>query len=279
MKKNPSKQIVILSAVIMSLCLSGYAKNPNTSVLASVEGENITLTDLQDRIKAFPPQYASELEKKETKAKILDQMIDEKILLVAAKKQGLNKTDEFKKRVQNAQDQLLLNAYVQTSIEISPVSDEEVKAYFTNNPQQFQELETRSAHHILVKTEDEAKEITQKIKAGADFEKLAKEKSTDPSAASNFGNLGSISKGQMVPEFEKAVFSAKKGDAPSIVKTQFGYHVVRLDDINVRAKLEFETIKDQIKESLSSEKRRATLSNTLEALKKNYRIKKDLSKI
>ncbi len=276
------KSVLTISAVMLGLSVSTAvfaAASPKT-ILATVGNENITVADLDERIKSFPQEYAATFQQKEAKVRLLDQIIDEKILLAAAKKKGISKTEEFKKQIDNAQNQILFAIYIRDNIDKNVnVTDEELKQFFDKNPQQFQEVEQRRAKHILVKTEEEAKAIQAQLKAGADFAQLAKDKSIDPSAKTNSGDLGWFSKGQMVPEFETEAFKLKKGELSGIVKTQFGFHIIKLDDINVRAKLEFEQVKTQIRDLLVNEKRRALTVQNIDDLKKSVKIKKDTAKI
>ena len=111
----------------------------------------------------------------------------------------------------------------------NPVTDEEIKEYFEDNKDQFAK---RDASHILVEDEETAKEIKEKLDNGEDFAKLAKEYSKDSANAENGGNLGTFSKGQMVKEFEDAVFSLKEGEISNPVKTQFGYHIIKLNKVS-----------------------------------------------
>ncbi len=127
------------------------------------------------------------------------------------------------------------------------VSDEEIKQYFEDNKDQFSK---RDASHILVEDEETAKEIKKKLDEGEDFAKLAKEYSKDSANAEKGGELGSFSKGQMVKEFEDAVFSLKEGDISGPVKTQFGYHIIKLNKIEES----LEDSKEQITKILADKK-------------------------
>ncbi len=268
--------VLLLAGTLGLVGFFGFGSKNN---VATVQGEAITIEDLDLRLKSFPPQFAAALQQKENKIKVLDQMIDEKVILVFADKEGYPKRKEFKQQLENAKNQLLLNMVVQEKVEkMATVSDEEVRRYYQGNPNQFQETEQRRARHILVKTEAEANAVLKTLKSGADFAKLAREKSVDPSAA-NGGDLGWFTKGQLVPQFEHAVFSMQKGRTSGIVKTQFGFHIIKLEDVMLRPRMDFDKVKGQIKEALLAEKKRKLTSDLLDKLKKEYKIKKDISKI
>ncbi len=268
---------VVLALSTLSLVgFLGFFEGKN---VAKVEGERISVEEFQTRLKSYPPQFASALTEKNNKVKILDQMIDEKILIVAAKKEGYSKSKDYTNQIDAAKNQLLLSMYVKDKIEKKVVvTDEDVRLFYQNNPKQFQEVEQRRARHILVKTEAEAMDVLRKLRAGMDFVTLAKQKSVDATAA-NGGDLGWFTRGQLVPEFEQAVFALQRGKVSDIVKTQFGYHVIRVEDMSIRPRLEYEAVKNQVKEALVAEKRRTVITKTIATLKKQYKIKKDISNI
>jgi peptidyl-prolyl cis-trans isomerase C len=270
-----------LALVVATALYSQALTAAPQDVLATIGTKTITVQDLENRIKAFPPQYAEALKSKDTREKLLDQMIDEQIVLNAAQKSGIDKSKNFKAQIDAARTQILVSTYLRESIEDKVlVSNDEVNEYYKNNPQQFQETELRRASHILVKTEDEAKAIQQSLRNGGDFAKIAKEKSIDTGSGANGGDLGFFRKGQMVPEFEKAAYDLKKDATSDIVKTQFGFHIIRLAEIQVRPKIELtDETKAQIKEALTNEKKRALLADRLEKLRKENKVKKDTSKL
>jgi len=130
------------------------------------------------------------------------------------------------------------------------VTDQEIKQYFESNFAEYGGQEEQvKARHILVATEEEALEVIKELKAGADFAELAKKKSTEPAAQTSGGDLGYFTRGQMVPAFEEAAFSQKVGQiSEKPVKTEFGYHVILVEDHKQAVKPDFEKAKDQVKE-------------------------------
>lgn len=142
---------------------------------------------------------------------------------------------------------LLMQKYHQEKVKEIEPKDEELKEYYEKNKEKFQ---TVSAAHILVKTEDEAKQIKAELDSGADFAELAKTKSQDPGSGQQGGDLGSFTKGQMVKEFEDKAFSMKEGEISEPVKTQFGYHIIKLN----KMQNDFESQKETIKAQLVQEK-------------------------
>jgi len=147
----------------------------------------------------------------------------------------------------------LHNAIFKASV-VDPVTEAEVKARYDKEIAASPPEEEVSARHILLKTEEEAKAVIVELDAGKDFAELAKEKSTGPSAAQG-GELGYFTKGRMVPEFEAVAFTLKAGEyAKEPVKTQFGWHVIKLEDRRETAPPEFDAISDQVRQLVMRER-------------------------
>ncbi|NDC82295.1 hypothetical protein EB093_01335 [bacterium] len=280
MKTLTSRSTLFVSALLVaSTSVTLTAATANKNILATVDGVTISSQELQARIDAAPAQYAEALKTKEVRSKLLDDMINEKLILNAAQKKGIERTPEYKKDLQLAQNQLALSTYVRQLIKANTVSDDEAKAYFDANAAQYGPTEFRAVSHILLANESDAVSINSQLKSGGVFSSLAREKSLDPSAVANGGNLGVFSKGQMLPEIDAIAFTLKKGDISGPIKSQFGYHIVKVEDIRVRPQIEFNTVKEQIREGLLAEKNRKTLAENIETLKKTSKIKKEESQI
>ena len=153
------------------------------------------------------------------------------------------------------------------------VTDDEARKFFDENPDQFAGSETFNASHILVDTEEKAREIADKIKSGEiSFEDCAKENSSCPSGGQG-GNLGDFTRGQMVPEFDTAVFSMEVGEITKTpVKTQFGYHLINLTDKKEASEMPFEQIKDQLAQKVLTDKQQAAYASKLNQLKILYPV-------
>lgn len=142
---------------------------------------------------------------------------------------------------------LLMQKYQEKMLKDLEPKEDEIKAYYDKNKDQFKTVE---ASHILVETQEEADAVKKELDGGADFAALAKEKSKDPQSAQNGGSLGAFSKGQMVKEFDEKVFSMKPGEVSDPVKTQFGYHIIKLEKIND----DFESSKEAVKSQMIQER-------------------------
>jgi peptidyl-prolyl cis-trans isomerase C len=268
--------VVVCAALTFGFLGLGVKKD----AIATVGKTQITVQDLENRIKTFPAQYQEILSQKENKVKLLDQMIDEQLLIVSAEKEGVSKKEDFKRQIEDARRQLLLSIVIQDKIDSKvQVADDEVKNFYDSNKEQFSQQELRHAKHILVATPDQAKKLLASLKSGADFDELAKANSTDPSGK-NGGDLGWFGKGQLVPEFEQAVYALKSKDQLSdVVQTKFGYHIIKLLEVRDRPALSFDQVKEDLRTNLRNKKKQDATTAYLETLKKDIKITRDISKL
>jgi peptidyl-prolyl cis-trans isomerase C len=169
------------------------------------------------------------------------------VLLVsqAAEKQKVADSPEFKRREAFMRNKLLMGALLQSNAKAA-ASDEEMHKVYDDAVKPMGAEEEVRARHILVETEDEAKAIAQEIKGGADFAEVAKEKSKDPGSAKDGGDLGYFVKGNMVPEFADVAFKMYPGQVSNPVKSQFGWHIIKLEDKRSRQVPKFDDVKNQI---------------------------------
>ena len=151
------------------------------------------------------------------------------------------------------------------------VTDQEVKDYYTANKEMFKTEESESAKHILVDTLEKAEEVSEKIKNGMSFEEAANEYSSCPSKEQG-GNLGSFTRGRMVPEFEEAAFKLGVGVVSEPVKTQFGYHLIKVYDKKESAARPLEEVAPMIKSQLLQERQSFKYMQFTEGLKDKYKV-------
>ncbi|MBE6635629.1 MAG: hypothetical protein E7617_05460 [Ruminococcaceae bacterium] len=205
---------------------------------------------------------------------ILKQLIDSKLLLLDARKNLLEREDEFRAQLARLKDSLLVNYATEKIIDATPAAtDAEIEAFYNENPDKFAGDESVNASHILVDTEELALEIYAKIASGEiSFEEAAKLHSSCPSKE-NGGSLGDFTRGQMVPEFDKAVFSMTVGEITATpVKTQFGYHLIKLNSKNEAKPTPLAEVKDAIRSHLENEKQRAAYESKVTQLRILYPV-------
>ena len=242
-------------------------------VLATVGTITITNADV-DEFLATLGQRAQSYNNPEGRAMILKQLIDSKLLLLDAKRNLYEGEAEFRAQLAKLKDNLLTNYAAEKAIAAAAkVKDEDVINFYNENPEKFNSGEAVNASHILVSTEEEALAIYAKIASGeVTFEDAAKEHSSCPSKA-NGGSLGDFTKGQMVPEFDAAVFAMEVGEITKTpVKTQFGYHLIKLNSKTEATATPFEEVKDGIKAMLENEKQRTAYESKINQLKIMYPV-------
>ncbi|MFD0915058.1 peptidylprolyl isomerase [Pseudahrensia aquimaris] len=246
---SPFSRLLAAGVVVVSLAGSAFAQEDKP--VAKVGDRVITTSDLDEAVNRLGQQF-SNVPEEQRRARILDALIDFSVLAAEAEKSGVADTDAVKKTLEYLRIQALHNAYFSDKIRPS-VTEEQVKARYDEQVAAATPEQEVKARHILVKTEEEAKAIIAELDGGADFIELAKTKSTGPSGPQG-GDLGFFGKGRMVPEFEQAAFAMKAGEySKEPVKTQFGFHVLKVDEVRDVALPTFEQSKGQIEQLLLSE--------------------------
>ena len=237
-------------AVAVSFTAPAFAQED--AVVAKVGDMEIHQSELDLAIQNLDPQL-QQLPDEQKRVAALSGAIDVKLLAQGAVDEGIDETDDFQKRLDYIKDRELHNSYFRKHV-VDAVTEDEVKARYEKEVAALPKQEEVNARHILVKTEEEANEIIKQLEAGKDFAELAKEKSED-SNKSDGGDLGWFTKGRMVPEFEEAAFALKKGEyTKKPVKSQFGYHVIKLEDRRDVQPPAFEQVEPQVRQLVMRDK-------------------------
>ena len=235
-------------------------------ILASVGGINITEAEVNEAILSMGERGRSLMNPQGQKM-VLEQLINRKLLLAGARKELLEFDPEFKKQLALAKEELLTKFAINRAIENVKVTDEEAKKFYDENPDRFNAGESVNASHILVDSEEKAAEIRAEIESGSiTFAEAAKKYSSCPSKE-NGGELGTFGRGQMVKEFEDAAFSMNVGELSAPVKTQFGFHLILLNEKSESTVLSYDEIAPQLKEQLLSEKQQKAFASKINQLK------------
>jgi peptidyl-prolyl cis-trans isomerase C len=238
-----------------------------SDVVARVNGKAITEKDLEYATNDFAEQLARVPEPQRREA-VLNALVDLTLVAQAAEKEGLGKNPEFARRIDLLRTQALRSEFVREKV-APQATDEAVRKRFDDEIAKLDQPEEVKASHILVETEDEAKAIIEQLKGGGDFAAIAKEKSKDPGSAANGGDLGYFGKGSMVQEFEAAAFALEPGKfTETPVKSQFGYHIIRLDDRRKQPLPEFDAVKAQVQQLVMSD----TYTGLLQKMKADGKI-------
>lgn len=259
-----NKLIAVAALVALTgMVLPALAEDAKDPVIARIDGTEVTQSDLDLAIDNLDPQLA-QLPDDQKKLAALSTVIDAKLIAGKARAEKMEETPEFKSRLEFILDRELHNAFFKKHV-VDTITDADVKARYDKEVAALPPVEEVRARHILVKTEDEAKTIIKELGEGKDFAELAKAKSTDPNK-SDGGDLGFFKKGMMVPEFETAAFAMNKGDvSKEPVKTQFGFHVIKLEDKRNAPPPEFDQVKDQVRQIVLRDKYMELLKATKSA--------------
>jgi peptidyl-prolyl cis-trans isomerase C len=212
-------------------------------VLAKVNGAEIRQSDLTMAEEELAPSLA-QMDPATKDENVLSFLIDMKIVAKAAEDEKIADTDEFKKRLAFTRNRLLMDSLLAAKGKAA-TTDTEMKKVYEDASKQISGEQEVHARHILVETEDEAKAVKAELDKGADFAELAKKKSKDP-GASDGGDLGFFTKDQMVPEFSEVAFKLEPGKISDPVKSQFGWHIIKVEEKRNRKAPDFAQVKAQI---------------------------------
>ena len=277
--------VVVLLAALIPLGIPYY--QANSRPVATVDGQRIEKEELYEFMARQNGQQA------------LDSLVSQKIVELEAGKQNIGASDEeIQAELQSYYDyyggedafmqSLAASGYpldqirqdIAVTVKIKKllepriaISDEEMQAYFEENQADFAQEEQVQASHILVDTEEKASQIEQRLAGGEDFAQLAKENSTDTASASNGGDLGFFGRGAMMEEFEEAAFGMQVGQVSAPVKTDYGYHIIKVTGRKEAQAADFEQSRDKIRAALFEQKSQAEFSAWIEVMHQQHEIK------
>jgi peptidyl-prolyl cis-trans isomerase C len=237
--------VALLAGLLSLPALTGrsFAQEADP-VVARVNGADIRASDVaiaEEDLGASLGQQPEEAKRDSA----LSFLTDMTLIAKAAEAQNLANGDDFKRRLAYFRSKILMEMLLQRQAK-SSVTDEALRKLYDDATSQMKGEKEVRARHILVETEDEAKAILAELKKGGDFAEIAKQKSKDPSAAAEGGDLGYFTKDQMVPEFSEVAFKLEKGQLSDPVKSQFGWHIIKVEDKRDRPVPEFDKVKDQL---------------------------------
>jgi peptidyl-prolyl cis-trans isomerase C len=245
------------------------AAAPKDPVVATINGHPVHLSELEVAQQALPPQYRN-VPLQSVYPALLDRIIDSKLVVADGKKNKVEADPAFKKRMAFVEEQVIQDYWLQKEI-AKRITKEQMQQRYQEKLKSMPAEEEVRARHILVATEQEAKDLLAELKKGAAFDKLAREKSTDKASGAEGGDLGWFKRTDMVKEFADAAFNLKKGElSEAPVKTQFGFHVIKMEDRRKAPPPSFEEMSDHIRDELARE----TVSHFLDQLRANSKIEK-----
>jgi peptidyl-prolyl cis-trans isomerase C len=220
-------------------------------VVGRVNGEPILRSDVMREMDSMPPQFA-QFPVETLWPSLLDRVIDRKLIAAAANKDGLQKDPEYQARMKDLGDRVLEQMYLEKRME-KQITEAAMQKRYAEMIAKVPAVTRVHARHILVKTRDEAVDILRDLSKGGDFAAIAKAQSQDGSAQAG-GDLGWLTKDQVVGPFGDAAFTMKKGETSKApVQTQFGWHIIRIDDIQADYKPSYDEKREEIQEALMQE--------------------------
>ena len=259
-------RLILAAALSLSVALPAAADTHDSvdpgTVLATVNGQDITVGHLIALQARLPKEY-QELEDGALYAGMLDQLIDQTVIAQSLSADPETDTDRIRLMLANERTALLANLALE-QVATAPIEEDALKAAYDEAFAEVEPTPEFNASHILVETEEEAKAIIEALEGGADFAETAKEKSTGPSGPRG-GELGWFGAGQMVPEFEAAVMSLEPGAVSAPVQTQFGWHVVKLNETREKGAPTLEEVRPQIEDQIRQKRVQEHLGGLREA--------------
>ncbi len=242
-------------------------------VIIKAGSSKLTKQDLQEDLKSFPPQTKAFLSSPEGLNRLKDELIKREVLYEEAKKKGLAKSEDFKKRMEEFKKITLINMLLEQELKAvqQDVTEKEAREYYDKHKDEFIKPTERRLSQIVVKNEDEAKKVYEKIDKGEEFEKIAKELSTDEKTKASGGDLGFFKKGQLNQQIENAVFSLRKGQVSMPLTYKGELYIFKVTDVK-GTPVEFDQIKSQLIEQLKAKKQQDWFNSYIEELKKKHKV-------
>ncbi|MBZ2174417.1 peptidylprolyl isomerase [Schnuerera sp. xch1] len=241
-------------------------------VLATINGKDITQQDVYAFLNQLPPQTAAQFNSSEGMKRLTNELVNQELLYLDAIENGLDKEEEFKEQLEKVRGNVLKQYAINKLMSGTTTSEEEMEEFYNTQQENFKVPEKVRASHILIDDEEKANSILSEINDGLSFGEAAKKYSTCPSKE-NGGDLGEFSRGKMVPEFENAAFDMKEGEISEPVKSQFGYHIIKVTGKKEPSISSFEEVKDQIEKHLVGLKQQEKYLNKTNELKDKYEVK------
>lgn len=264
----------ILICLIAFLFVFSCSKKDNGKALVTIDNDTITLEEFNKELDKIPMNMKMLVATQSGKKTYLDRLVMKKLLLREAAKDKIENEKDFQNRFVDIKEQLLIESLLKKKIAAdSQLTENDMKKYYDTNKEKFKKEKEINTRHILLKTEEEAKQVMERLQKGEDFIELSKKYSIDPNAKASGGEIGFHPKGTLLPEYEAAAFKLTKvGQVTGPVKSQFGYHIIRLEGAKPPAFVSFDEVKDFIRQQLTQDKQKELLEKYIEDLKKAAKI-------
>ncbi|MBZ0155457.1 MAG: peptidylprolyl isomerase [Alphaproteobacteria bacterium] len=262
--------LLMIALVFAVSCTKGGGSK--SDYVVKIDNTQISREDAQAEMNSLPDMARQFFSGPEGTSRFVDELVKKEMLYLEAKKRKMDQDKDFQRKLEEFKKITLINQLLEKEIEAaSKITDKDVQAYYDSHKDDFMISSQVKISQILVKTEDDAKKVYERIKAGEDFAKVASEMSTDKGSAKAGGNIGSFKRGELAPELEETVFRLKKGEVGMPVKLKDGIHIIKVTDAKGTA-VEFDKVKGLIGQKLTADKQKASFDTFIESLKKNYKV-------
>jgi peptidyl-prolyl cis-trans isomerase C len=246
------------------------SENGNT-VVAKVGEKEITNNDLEAVLRTINPQAVQQFRSEQGRKNLIHELVNQELLYLEALDKGLDKENEFLLELERAKESMLKQYAINKLLLSETVSEEEINNYYNDNKELFNSNNSINASHILVNSIEKANEVSKEINSGLSFGEAAKKYSSCPSKDKG-GELGFFTKGSMVPEFEKVAFELELNVVSEPVKTQFGYHLIKVVDKKETQPKSFDEVKSKIREQILTKKQQNVFMSKVNELKNTYEV-------
>ena len=264
------------TALILVAAFSSFAFGAEADkVVARVASQDITEREVLDFIKPFGQQAMMLYSSEDGKKMIINDVISMRLFALKAQEEKMDETPDFKETLENTKRAMLAQAAMRDLVKDIVIKDDDAQKFYDENPKLFVQPERVHARHILVSDDETLEKVQAELKAGKSFDVVAKEFSIDPGSAANGGDLGEFPKGVMVKEFEETAFALKNpGDVSEPVKTQFGWHIIKLEERIAESTTPFAQVKQQILQELREQKTQEILETKSKELEEKYKVER-----
>ena len=246
----------------------------DNKVLVTIAGREITERDLEAIISRYPQDKRAYFDSEMGRKQLLEQLVSFELMNKLGTEMELDKTEEYKSALEQMERDLLTQMTINKVLSDVTVTDADAETFYNEHAEEFKTPETVSSKHILVDSEEKAKEIKEKISNGEmSFEEAAGQFSTCPSGQQG-GDLGEFGRGMMVPEFEDAAFELELEKISEPVKTQFGYHLIKVDTKNEAKAASFDEVKNKIVQQLIQKNQEKKYMDEMKELENKYEVKR-----
>jgi peptidyl-prolyl cis-trans isomerase C len=276
------RKMLLLFAAIIFIASCSKGGVTQGSYVVKIDGTTLSQADVQEEMNSLPDMAKQFFAGPEGTSRFVDELVKKEMLYLEAKKRGLDKTKEFEKRVEEYKKVNLINQLLEIEIEAnSKVTEKDAEDYYNSHKNDFMMRNEVRLGQIVVKNEDDARKVMERLTKGEDFAKVATAASIDKKSAKSGGFMGSFQRGQLAPEIEDTIFKLKDGGISSPMKLKDGIHIFRVVDIKGPV-VKFDQVKSMVMQRLTAEKQKGSFDKFIESLKKSYKVdinKAELTKI